>query len=349
MAFGKAANYSNLPNGVFSPTLFSKKAQMAFRKKAVVEDITNSEYFGEIANFGDTVKIIKEPEITVNPYLRGTQIVPQDLEDVDFTLTIDQANWWAFKLDDIEKQQSHIGWMEIATNRAAYRMADQYDKNVLGYMAGYQFSDVTGLWTARTTSPGTVANTLAGTDEWLSANKLTRASFVSGGSASESIATGVSGTFDATPLQILNRMNRILDINNVDKEGRYIVIDPVFAEILMDENSKLINNDYNPGADQLTNGKLTEMKIRGFRVYMSNNLPVVGTGPGTVDNNGGSAHYGVILAGQDSAVATAQQIDKTETYRDPNSFADVARGLNLYGRKILRPEALVRAWYNINQ
>lgn len=58
MAFGRAANYNNLPNGVFSPTIFSKKAQMAFRKKAVVEDITNSEYFGEIANFGDTVRII---------------------------------------------------------------------------------------------------------------------------------------------------------------------------------------------------------------------------------------------------------------------------------------------------
>lgn len=44
----------------------------------------------------------KEPEITVNPYLRGTQITPQDLEDVDFTLTIDQANYWAF--DDIRRR-----------------------------------------------------------------------------------------------------------------------------------------------------------------------------------------------------------------------------------------------------
>ncbi len=96
MAFGSASNYGNLPNGNFSPTIFSKKAQMVFRKKAVVEDITNSDYFGEIANFGDTVTIIKEPEISVNPYLRGTQVTPQDLEDVDFTLTIDQANWWAF-------------------------------------------------------------------------------------------------------------------------------------------------------------------------------------------------------------------------------------------------------------
>jgi hypothetical protein len=54
----------------------------------------------------------------------------------------------------------------------------------------------------------------------------------------------------------------------------------------------------------------------------------------------------VIVGGQDSAVATAQQITKTESYRDPDSFADIVRGMHLYGRKILRPEALVTAKYN---
>jgi hypothetical protein len=348
MAFTRAANYNNLPNGNFSPTIFSKKAQLAFRKKAVAQDITNSDYFGEIANFGDIVRIMKEPEIVVNSYARGTQITPQDLTDTDFQLTVDQANYFAFKMDDIELQQAHHNWMDLATNRAAYKMADQMDQNVLGYISGYGYSASTGLWTVNTTTSGTVANTSAGTDEWLSTNKLTRATFVSGGSSSESIAVGVSGTFDATPLAILNRFNRLMDVNNVDKDGRWVVIDPVFAEILMDENSKFINNDYNPGSDQLTNGKLVDMKIRGFRVYLSNNLPYVGTGPGTADNNGSSSHYGIIVAGHDSAVATAQQIDKTETYRDPFSFADVCRGMNLYGRKILRPETLFRAWYNIN-
>lgn len=91
MAFAVAANYGNLPNGVFSPTIFSMKAQLAFRKKAVALGITNNDYFGEIANKGDTVRILKEPEIVVNPLVRGTQIVPQDLEDDDFQLTIDQA------------------------------------------------------------------------------------------------------------------------------------------------------------------------------------------------------------------------------------------------------------------
>ena len=37
-----------------------------------------------------------------------------------------------------------------------------------------------------------------------------------------------------------------------------------------------------------------------------------------------------------------------ETYRDNDSFSDVVRGLHLYGRKLLRPEAIVTAAYNLH-
>jgi hypothetical protein len=84
--------------------------------------------------------------------------------------------------------------------------------------------------------------------------------------------------------------------------------------------------------------------LHGFRVHVSNNL---------ANNRYWSCYrelllltptnFGVIVAGHDSSVATAEQINKTETYRDPDSFADIVRGMHLYGRKILRPEALVTA------
>lgn len=350
MAFDTAANYQNLPNGVFSPTVFSMKAQLAFRKKAVALSIFNSEYFGEIKNYGDTVRILKEPEIVVNPYYRGTKITPQTLEDVDFQLTIDQANYFSFALDDIEIQQAHHNWMNLATNRAAYKMADEMDENLLGYISGYQKDRVTGVWTARTTYPGTKADTNAGSDELLSANKLNRLTFVSGGSASDSIVVGTSGTYDVTPLQLLARIGRRMDVNNVDKEGRWVVIDPVFKERLLDENSKYVNNDVNASQNaggKAVNGQIGD-NIRGFKVYESNNLPVIGSGPDTADTNGSSANYGVIVAGHSSAAACAQQIDKTEKFRAPDTFADVVRGMNMYGRKILRPEAIVTAIYNSN-
>lgn len=349
MAFQTAANYGNLPNGVFSPTIYSKKVQKQFRRTAVAEAITNSDYFGEIKNFGDSVKIIKEPEITVSAYARGTQLTPQDIEDSDFYLIVDRANSFIFRVDDIEKQQSHVNWMELASDRAAYQMSMVYDRDILGYLAGYEYNETLGTWSARTTAVGTKAESTADSDELLGIHKVARGSF--GGADTDSIAMGVSGTYDATPLQILNRFNRLLDQQNVPKEGRYVVLDPIFVEKLMDENSKFINNDYmanqNAGG-QLTNGKLVQNKIRGFEIYESNNLPFVGTGPGTADTNGSAAHYGVILAGWKGAAATAQQLEKTEHFRDPNSFGDIVRGMHLYGRKIFKPQGLLRAWYNVN-
>jgi hypothetical protein len=96
MAFQSAVGYGNLPNGNFSSVIYSKKVQLALRKSTVVGDITNSDYFGEIAAQGDTVRIIKEPEISVSAYVRGTQITAQDLDDEDFSLVIDKSNYFAF-------------------------------------------------------------------------------------------------------------------------------------------------------------------------------------------------------------------------------------------------------------
>ena len=64
MAFTNSSGYQNLAQGNFTPQIFSQKVQKFFRRASVVEDITNTDYAGEIENFGDTVKIIKEPTIT---------------------------------------------------------------------------------------------------------------------------------------------------------------------------------------------------------------------------------------------------------------------------------------------
>ena len=113
--------------------------------------------------------------------------------------------------------------------------------------------------------------------------------------------------------------------------------------MLKDEDSRVLNADF--GGSGLQNGLILN-NLHGFRIYISNNLPSVGTGPGTSGSTAQDDNYGVIVGGHDSAVATAEQINKVETYRDPDSFADIVRGMHLYGRKILRPEALVTARYN---
>ena len=355
MAFSSASGYGNLPNGNFSPVIYSKQVQLAFRKAATVGDISNSDYFGEISAQGDTVRIIKEPEISVQAYTRGTTVTAQDLDDEDFTLVVDKSNYFAFKMDDIEEAHSHVNFMQLATDRAAYRLADQYDQEVLGYLTGFKQSALHAKAdTANTTASGEKAVLSAGSDELLSSMKLIKSSFgnittTSAGDHSIPVTARMPGatslpTATVSPAMIVSRMKRLLDQQQVDTQGRWLVIDPVFMEILSDEDSRFMNGDYGESGG-LRNG-LVINNFHGFRLYSSSNLPAVGTGPGTSGTANQNTAFGVIVAGHDSAVATAEQINKTETYRDPDSFADIVRGMHLYGRKILRPEAIATAKYN---
>ena len=316
MAFSKAAGYGNLPNGNFSPIIYSKQVQLAFRKSSIVEAITNSDYFGEIANMGDSVKVIKEPEITVKSYARGTTITPQDLDDEEFSLTIDKANYFAFKVDDIEEAHSHVNFSSLASDRAAYRLSDNFDQEVLGYMSGFKQSAIHSVAdTVNTTVNGVKAVSTASSGanlvgaELLASMSLDASDFTaedgSAGSANNSIGIKprvpgqTTATMHATtgglasPLQIIARMARLLDQQNVDTQGRWLVIDPVMIEVLKDEDSRLLNSDF--GGSGLQNG-LVINNLHGFQIYQSNNLPSLGTGPSTTGGPN-TSNLGIIVAG----------------------------------------------------
>ena len=237
MVFSSAAGHTNLPQGNWVPTIFSKKVLKFFRRASVAEDITNTDYFGEIANMGDTVRIIKEPTLTISDYFRGTKVIPQDLDDAEDTLTVDQAKYFAFKVDDIEAKQSHINWESLATGSAAYSLKDAYDTAILLYMSG------------QVPSAGDYGTTGTPIDVGFAAGEV-------------------------SPLNFMTRLSRLLDDNDVPEENRFFVAKPIFWEIMADENSKLMGVDFTGDANsKLRNGRVTDGLIRGFRVYKSNNSP----------------------------------------------------------------------------
>jgi len=352
MAIAVASGKSGF-DGNFSPIIYSKQAQIALRKASVANAITNNSYFGDIANQGDVVRIQKEPDVTVNALERKTAISVEDLDDSEFSLTIDKANYFAFKMDDIEDQFSSVDFVSLAADRAAYKMADAMDADLLQYMSGHSAAGA-----ITTTTSGTAQHPTSGeiNGEFLKVNRLDASDIGHITTSASSSTTGDSiplaarlpgatalSTSVTSPLTVIARMARQMDTANVDSRGRWLVVDPVFMEILKDEDSRLLNADY--GGAGLQNG-LAVNNLHGFRLYVSNNLPAKGTGAGTSGATAQDDHYGVILAGQEDAVASAEQINKVENYRDPDSFADIVRGMHLYGRKILRPQALVSAIYN---
>jgi hypothetical protein len=304
-------------NAFFMPKVYSKKVLNFFRKASVAEAITNTDYAGEITAFGDTVRIIKEPEITVYQYERGADVTQTKLTDMEETLTVDVANAFKFKVDDIEKSMSHVNFKEVASSSAAYALKDAFDEGVIAEL----FSGVS------TSSPDHVLGADA------SAATQTMAQHQGGSNGID--LTGSDGT-GTDPLDVMAFMARLLDEQNIPEEGRWFVAPPSWYEQLSQSGSKLMSVDFNAGQGSIRNGLVSSGKLRGFDMYKSNNIAAASTASGKC------------IAGHISACATAQAITQTEVLRDPDSFGDIVRGLHVYGADVLRSEALVSAFYSID-
>ena len=323
MAFTTASGYGNLPSGNFAPEIFSQKVLKFFRRASVVEDITNTDYAGEIENFGDTVRIIKEPTVTVSAYQRGSVVNPQDLADDQITMVVDQANAFAFKIDDIEERHSHVNFEALATSSGAFALKRKYDKTVLQAM-----SDGAGI----------------------------AASAVSGTSLTTTAAAGAIGTANApinietddAGINMMLAMARLLDDESVPEENRWFVAPPIFYEKVFQAGNKIAEVQVTgDGTSPLRNGLATVGTLAGFRCYKSTALNSTG-GTDQVTLTDASATLAtdgsenVVLAGHMSSTSTASHIAKTEVVRSTESFSDVIRGLHVFGQKVLRQEAIVR-------
>ena len=319
MAFGTSAGYGNLPSGNFTPQIFSQKVLKFFRRASVAEDITNTDYTGEIENFGDTVNIIKEPTITVSSYTRGSVVNTQDLADDQITLTVDQANAFAFKIDDIEERQSHINFEALATSSGAFSLKRKYDANVL-----QAISDGAGI---------------AGADDASLSGGLTTTN-TSLGTASSPINVEA----DDAGINLMLLMARVLDDQSVPEENRWFVAPPIFYEKMFQAGNKIAEVQVTGDASSnLRNGLATPGTLAGFSCYKSTALnSTAGTDQVTLSGVATDASENIILAGHISSTATASHIAKTEVVRSTESFSDVVRGLHVFGRKVLRPEAIVR-------
>ena len=312
------ANFANSvagqTNSYFLPAVYSKKVLNFFRKSSVVEGITNTDYAGEITAYGDTVRIIKEPEITVYQYERGQDVTATKLTDQEINLVVDTANAFKFIVDDIETSMSHVNFKEVASSSAAYALRDAYDQGVLVTM----FSGVSA------SSP----NHILGSDN---ATDLAAGTFDGTGNLDIGFASG-----EHDPIDVLSHMARLLDEANVPEEGRWFLANPEFYEQLVQTSSKLMSVDFNAGQGSIRNGLVSSGKLRGFDMYKTNNIAATTNAAGKC------------IAGHMSSTCTAQTIVNTEVIRDPDSFGDIVRGLHVYGAKVLRPEALVSAFYGID-
>ena len=103
----------------FIPTIWSARLLAHLDKKHVYAALVNRDYEGEIKNYGDTVKINQIGDINIKDYTKGKDIDdPEDLSGEQTILTIDQAKYFNFAIDDVDKAQVNPKLMDAAMQRA---------------------------------------------------------------------------------------------------------------------------------------------------------------------------------------------------------------------------------------
>ena len=137
----------------FIPEVWSAAILEALRAKLVFPSLCNRDYEGDIREAGDTVHITGYDDVTVRKYVRGQAITVDDVNDKEAAvLEINQSDYFAFKVNDLDKAQAKADMTGKFTNSAAYNMM----KNVENYISNLM--DTAVSTPAKTVDVGTPAD-----------------------------------------------------------------------------------------------------------------------------------------------------------------------------------------------
>lgn len=178
---------------MFIPTEWHDRILANLNDAHVYAALLSREYEGDISQAGDTVRIQSVGRINVATYTKNsTTITVQDPIGASQVLLIDQSNYFAFDIDDIDKRQQKPELMDAFTKEAAWSLADTADADIAAVLSA-------GVATANILTPATAVGTGATNDD---------------------------------AYELLVDLGVKLTQNNVPKDGRWVVVDPQFEGVL---------------------------------------------------------------------------------------------------------------------
>lgn len=226
--------------GNFIPEIWASKLIVNFYDATVLAAISNTDYEGEIKEFGDKVNIRTTPELTIRDYQKGMQLQVERPDKPKLVLNIDQGDYFAAVEDDVDRIQADVNLMDAWTRDASERMKIKIDAKVL-----------TGIL------PSISAYNLGAT----------------AGRISQNINLGATGSpVQLTKTNVLDYivdLGAVLDEANAPESDRWLVLPAWVAAMIKKSDVKdasLTGDSVTP----LRNGRLG--MIDRFTVYVSHNL-----------------------------------------------------------------------------
>lgn len=319
------APYNTNPSlsGVFIPNLWADKLLVKFYEQTMLTQVTNTDYEGQFKSKGDSIRIRKTPDINIRPYEVGMNLQYEVPTPDYIDMQIDQGFYFGVKVSDVLQYQADRDLMNMFTDEAAKQMKIAIEEEV--------------FYNAFITAGPHASN--EGANAGLK-------------SLGYNLGTDTAPINESDPNNVLHailRMSAVMDEQNVPQDGRFVIISPFDRHLLLQTNI----------AATFFSGDSTTMQRTGkvgmldrMTVYVSPLLPRAEAGKNYVKANTATSEGAslsdakdrrLIVAGTKHAMSFAASIEKTEPMRDPTDFGDLVRGLSIYGRKVIKPEALVIA------
>ena len=296
----------------FVPEFYSQKLLKESKEMTDFKNnMTNSDWEGEIKSAGDTVHICTPDASNI---VIGEGVVPEvnDVYPKSMTLTIDKTKSFQFKFNDIEQAQSQFnmmeGYMSIANERMMIEVNKELELEVLNNAEVPNVGTNAAGFQATSATINTFFNRLKKT---LMANKaLSPAGFY---------------TFKGNKEQAL-QLNAVVTIGT-----------GLFEQLV---NSTQLTHPTVQGDDILYKGVVGQ--IAGMQIFVDTLLD-------GIKQTECANHYAdeagkkfIAIAGTKMGITVAEQYNKVEKLRGPQTFADIGRALYLYGYKIANPKSLVK-------
>ena len=297
----------------FVPEFYSQKLLRESKEMTDFKNnMTNSEWEGEIKSAGDTVHITT-PDLSM--IVIGEGVVP-DTSDVypkQITLTIDKSKSFQFKFNDIEQAQSQFNMMDGYMSAANELMLVEVNKELeLAVLNDANVPVVGNHSTPIAATSATVTNFFNKIKRTLMGNK----------------ALSPSGfyTFKGNKEQAL-QLAPIVTIGA-----------GLFEQLV---NSTVLTHPTAQGDDILYKGVVGQ--IAGMKIFVDTLLDGITSTEAATHYADEANGYYIAIAGTKMGITFAEQYNKVEKLRDPQTFADIGRALYLYGYKITNPKSLVKA------
>lgn len=217
----------------FTPALWAAELLENLNTAHVAANVVNRDYEGDIKAAGDTVQINSIGRVTIGSYTKNSNIGdPETLDDSMLSLVIDQAKYYNFQVDNIDKAQNKPKVMSAAMEEAAWGLADVSDRFLIALLyAGVASASPDNLLTSR--------------------------------------ALGV-GAADEDAYETLVDLGVKLDESDVPSGNRWVLIPPWVHGLLL-KDPRFVSFGTEENIELRKGGAIGTIEA-GFTVYKSNNI-----------------------------------------------------------------------------